>query len=446
MISSRVTIAAALLAAASSSTRPVRGAERVDFTRQVRPILAAKCLHCHGQDPSHREANLRLDVYEAPDDETAGAASVITPGDAEGSELISRITSDDADLHMPPVASDKTLKPEEIEILRRWVEQGAEYKKHWSFVAPQRPAVPQVSDAAWVRNPIDAFVLARLEAEGLKPSPIAADNALLRRLSLDLVGLPPTLEELAAYESLTHDDPQQACDVQIDRLLASPHFGERWARLWLDAARYADSDGFEKDKPRFVWHYRDWVINAINADKPYDDFIIEQIAGDMLPDATQDQRVATGFLRNSMINEEGGIDPEQFRMEALFDRMDAIGKSVLGLTVQCAQCHTHKYDPISHEEYYRLLSFLNDDYEAISWVYSKDQLQQIEAIHKEDAKLEAELKQKHVEWQSKIAHWEEKARAAAAAWHQLPPLEPEWIGGLAHPQALPDNSVLTLGF
>ena len=325
---------AGLLAAIFAAT--ALADDRVDYTRDVRPILATNCFHCHGQDPSHREADLRLDLFESPSDEVNGAEAAIVPGDVEGSEFVNRLISEDADVGMPPADSGKVLKPAEIELLRRWVEQGAEYKKHWAFSAPERPAVPQVSDATWVRNPIDAFVLARLEAEGLKPSPPADANTLLRRLSLDLTGLPPTLAEVAAFESAAPVNLSLAFLHEAERLLVSLHFGERWARLWLDAARYADSDGFEKDKPRYVWHFRDWVINSLNADKPYDQFIIEQIAGDLLLDATQDQRVATGFLRNSMINEEGGIDPEQFRMEAQFDRMDAVGKAVLGLTVQCA--------------------------------------------------------------------------------------------------------------
>ena len=262
-----------------------------------------------------------------------GAVAVIDNAKPAESELIARITSNDPDVHMPPPDSGKVLKPEQIETLRKWVLDGAKYQQHWAFVAPQRPGVPTVKNQGWIRNPIDAFVLARLEREGLEPSPPASPNALLRRLSLDLVGLPPTLEELAAVE---HDGGEQACQREIERLLASPHFGERWGRIWLDAARYADSDGFEKDKPRFVWMYRDWVINALNQDLPYDQFIVDQIAGDLLPHPTQDQLVATGFLRNSMINEEGGIDPEQFRMEAMYDRMDAIGKGILGLTIQCA--------------------------------------------------------------------------------------------------------------
>ncbi len=250
------------------------------------------------------------------------------------------------------------LSAEQIALLRRWIDQGADWPdakvagpdarlNHWAFKAPVRPKLPEVKDKGWVRNPVDAFVIAKLEEKKLAPSPEADRTMLLRRLSLDLIGLPPTPDEVDAFLA---DKSPDAYEKQVTRLLASPHYGEKWGRQWLDAARYADSDGFEKDKPRNVWFYRDWVINAFNRNLPYDEFIIEQLAGDQLPNATQDQIVATGFLRNSMVNEEGGVDPEQFRMEAMYDRMDAIGKSVLGLTIQCAQCHNHKFDPVLQEE------------------------------------------------------------------------------------------------
>jgi mono/diheme cytochrome c family protein len=422
----------------------MQAADRVDFTRDVRPILANNCFHCHGQDPSHREAELRLDLFESPADDVRGADAVIIPGDLEGSELVNRITTDDADVRMPPATSGKELKPEEIETLRRWVEQGAEYKPHWAFVAPQRPDVPQVSRSEWMQNPIDAFVLRRLESEGLQPSPRAAPNTLLRRLSLDLVGLPPTLDELTKYESSVANDPAQAYQNEIDRLLASPHFGERWARIWLDAARYADSDGFEKDKPRFVWHYRDWVINALNADKPYDEFVVEQIAGDLLANANQDTRVATGFLRNSMINEEGGIDPEQFRMEALFDRMDAVGKAVLGLTIQCAQCHTHKYDPIEHADYYRMFAFLNNSDEGQISAYTDDEQSQWAETKKLIARLENELKAANPDWAERMAEWEASLKDDSDQWAIVRP-ELDSSGGQKH-YLLEDGSVLAQGY
>ncbi|MFN3486868.1 MAG: DUF1549 domain-containing protein, partial [Planctomycetota bacterium] len=303
---------------------------KLDFHRDIRPILSDRCLLCHGPDGKSRTSPLRLDTREGATADLGGYAAVV-PGKPEKSELVRRITSRDPAEAMPPPKSGKKLTAREVELLKRWIAEGAAYERHWAFVAPKRPAVPEVKSPAWCRNEIDRFILARLEREGLKPSPEADRETLLRRLSLDLVGLPPTPSELDAFLA---DRSPDAYEKQVERLLASPHYGERWGRLWLDAARYADSDGYEKDKQREVWFYRDWVVSAFNRDLPYDRFIIEQIAGDLLPAATQDQIVGTGFLRNSMINEEGGVDPEQFRMEAMFDRMDAIGKSILGLTVQ----------------------------------------------------------------------------------------------------------------
>ncbi len=378
----------------------------LNFTRDVRPILANNCFPCHGPDAKNRKADLRLDVRDTAGN-IHGAASVVDRKKPAECELITRITSDDPDVHMPPPDSGKALKPEQIEILRRWVLQGAEYQPHWAFVAPQRPEVPKVKGQTWVRNPIDAFVLARLEREGLEPSASANSSTLLRRLSLDLIGLPPTFEELTAFE---RGGGEAAYQNEIERLLASPHYGERWGRIWLDAARYADSDGFEKDKPRFVWMYRDWVINALNQDLPYDQFIIDQIAGDLLPHPTQDQLVATGFLRNSMINEEGGIDPEQFRMEAMYDRMDAIGKGILGLTIQCAQCHSHKYDPLTQTEYYRMFAFINNCHEAQITVYTPPQQDQWRATETVIRTIEAELKAANPDWPQRMAVWEESVR------------------------------------
>src|SRR5215475_8677767 len=277
--------------------------------------------------------------------------------------------------------------------------QATEKERHWAFRKPVRPTVPKVKNQIRVRNPIHSFIFARLEQEGLAPSPEADRTTLLRRLSLDLTGLPPTPAEIDAY---LKDRSPNAYEKQVERLLASPHYGERWGRVWLDAARYADSDGYEKDKQRWVWFYRDWVINSLNQDKPYDQFIIEQIAGDLLPNARQDQVVATGFLRDSMINEEGGIDPEQFRMEAMFDRMDAIGKSILGLTIQCAQCHTHKYDPLKHEEYYRMFAFLNNAYEANIAVYTPEEQMKRANIFSQIREIEVALQERTPDWRKRM--------------------------------------------
>ncbi|MBU6400838.1 MAG: DUF1553 domain-containing protein, partial [Verrucomicrobia bacterium] len=289
----------------------------------------------------------------------------------------------------------------------------AAWREHWAFKAPVRPEIPAVRDSAWVRTPVDRFVLARLEREQLQPSPRADRVTLLRRLSLDLIGLPPTVEEVDAFLA---DRSPDAYARQVERLLSSPHYGECWGRHWLDAARYADSDGFEKDKPRFIWAYRDWVITALNRDLPYDQFVIDQIAGDQLPHPTQDDRVATGFLRNAMLNEEGGVDPEQFRMEGLIDRMDCIGKSILGLTIQCAQCHNHKYDPLTQEEYYRLFAFLNNDQEGSLVAYSVKQQMQVANLTRQIGDLEAGLRHRSPDWQQRMDQWEDTVKNDQPHW------------------------------
>jgi hypothetical protein len=410
LIATALAIAPAL---AADSSKPL------NFTRDVRPILSDACFHCHGPDASHREADLRLDVWESAGD-IRGAEQVIDRKSPEKSELLARITSEDPDVKMPPPDSHKVLKPEQIAVLKQWVLQGGTYRKHWAFVAPQRPDVPEVAHKAWVRNPIDAFVLARLQREGLEPSAAANANTLLRRMSLDLTGLPPSLEDLAAIE---RDGGEESYQRQVERLIASPHYGERWGRVWLDAARYADSDGFEKDKPRFVWMYRDWVINALNEDLSYEQFIVDQIAGDLLPKPTQDQLVATGFLRNSMINEEGGIDPEQFRMEAMYDRMDAIGKGILGVTIQCAQCHSHKYDPITQTEYYQMFAFLNNCHEAQITVYTPQQEEDWRETDVLIHKIEDRLRTANPNWPERMAAWEESVRREKRT---------EWTGVQTH--------------
>ena len=283
---------------------------------------------------------------------------------------------------------------------------------HWAWRAPVSPPIPEVSPSA--SNPIDAFIRDRLAKEGLQPSPPADRITLLRRLHLDLTGLPPTPDEVDAF---LKQRPGPAYLRKAEELLDSPHYGERWGRHWLDAARYADSDGFEKDKPRFVWAYRDWVVNALNRDLPYNQFIIEQIAGDLLPGSTDDQRVATGFLRNSMLNEEGGVDPEQFRTDALIDRMDAIGKSILGVTIQCAQCHDHKYEPMSQEEYFRLFAFLNNDHESSRVYHTLDQRRKVADLTRQIRDLEAGLQHHTPGWQDRMAAWEESLRSPGTAWH-----------------------------
>ncbi|HXG08609.1 MAG TPA: PSD1 and planctomycete cytochrome C domain-containing protein, partial [Gemmataceae bacterium] len=338
---------------------PVRAAraDRLDFNRDIRPILSGHCFKCHGPDEEKRKARLRLDLRDAALRPARSGMPIIAPGKPDESELVQRIFSTDPAEVMPPPAAKLPLSDSQKQSLKRWIAEGAEYQPHWAFVPPRQAPLPKVKQTDWPRNPIDYFILARLEKEGLRPSPPADRYTLVRRLYLDLIGLPPTPEEADAF---VNDDSPNAYEKLVDRLLASPHYGERWARRWLDLARYADTNGYEKDRARSIWPYRDWVINALNADLPFDQFTIEQIAGDLLPNATLEQRIATGFHRNTMLNEEGGIDPLEFRFHAMTDRVATTGTVWLGLTLGCAQCHTHKYDPISQREYYQLMAFLNN--------------------------------------------------------------------------------------
>ena len=334
----------------------------VDFRKDVEPIFKARCQMCHG--PSQQMSGLRLDSRDA-------ALSVIVPGKSAESALMHRVMGDKGLKAMPPVGN--RLSPEQIATLRAWIDEGAVWpasaaaaapvkSTHWAFQPIRHPAPPKTSDDAWVRNPIDAFILARLDKEKIKPSPEASKRVLLRRLSLDLTGLPPTPDELDAFVADTRPD---AYERQVDRLLGSVHFGEKWARHWLDRARYADSDGYEKDWARpYAWRYRNYVIDAFNSDMPFDRFTIEQIAGDLLPDATVEQRVATGFHRNTLTNREGGVDNNQFIFENALDRSNTVATAWMGLTTGCAQCHNHKFDPISQKEHYQLLAFFDNLEEA----------------------------------------------------------------------------------
>ncbi len=338
---------------------PVRGAslEAPDFTREVRPILSRNCFKCHGPDDAARKSRLRLDVREVALQPAKSGATALVPGNPAGSELVKRIFSTDEEEVMPPPSTKNHLTPAEKDTLKRWIAAGAEYKQHWAFVPPAQAPLPVVRQTSWPRNAMDHFVLARLEKEGLAPSAAANRYTLARRVYLDLIGLPPTPEEADAF---VQDGSAHAYEKLVDGLLASPRYGERWGRRWMDLARYADSNGYEKDRQRTIWPWRDWVVNALNADLPFDQFTIEQIAGDMLPKATVDQIIATGFHRNTMLNEEGGIDPLEFRFHAMTDRVLTTGATWLGLTVGCAQCHTHKYDPIPHREYYQMMAFLDN--------------------------------------------------------------------------------------
>ncbi len=435
------TALAAVLALAVPSLAAPATSAKVDFARDILPILSAKCFACHGPDDAHRKAKLRLDVRESALASRDGKPAIV-PGSLTKSELWRRINAKNDDV-MPPRKEGKPLTSPELALIKKWLEQGAPYAEHWAFVPPVRPSVPQIGNRqSATSNPIDAFISAKLAADKLKTSPPADQPTLLRRLSLDLIGLPPTPEELDAFLA---DKSPDAWSKQVERLLASPHYGERWGRLWLDAARYADSDGYEKDKRRLVHFYRDWVIAAFNRDLPYDRFIIEQLAGDQLPGATQDQFVATGFLRNSMLNEEGGVHPEQFRMEAMFDRMDAVGKGILGLTTACAQCHNHKYDPLTQEEYYRMFAFLNNDHEAMPRVFTAPEQEKIASLRKQMAEVEAAMKAQIPNWRARMAKWETEVAGNQPSWTVLRDMELITDNNQRYyPQ--PDGSLLAAGW
>jgi hypothetical protein len=352
----RVILAIFCCAALSAHVR----ADDIDFSRDIRPILSQNCYACHGPDSEHREADLRLDTDEGMKADNEGDRAVV-PGDLSQSEMVKRITSKSAKKHMPPADSGKKLTAEQIATLESWIKQGAKWSQFWSFVPPMKAPLPMVKDAAWAATPIDRFILARLEKENLHPSPPADRRTLIRRVSLDLTGLPPTPTEV---EGFVADQSPDAYSHLVDRLLASPAFGEKWAHVWLDLARFADTNGYEKDRGREMWPYRDWLINALNEDMPFDEFTVEQLAGDLLPHPTESQLIATAFNRNTMINEEGGVDPEEFRVEEVKDRVDTTVQVWMGLTMGCAKCHTHKYDPITQKEYYQFYGLFNESEDA----------------------------------------------------------------------------------
>ncbi len=405
----------------------------VDFQRDVQPILSEHCSHCHGVDPKTRKAKLRLDTRDGALEGGRSGPSIV-PGKPGTSELYLRITSHDTDLVMPPPKEKKPLTEAQQRIIKQWITEGAKYETHWAFVPPKKSPLPAVGE----KSPIDAFVRARLKADRRSAAPPAATHTLCRRLYLDLIGLPPSPEELAAFE-------KEGVEKTIERLLASKRFGEKWARQWLDLARYSDTNGYEKDLRREMWVWRDWVVSALNDDMPYDRFIIEQIAGDLLPNATQRQRVATGFLRNSMINEEGAIVPEQYRMFEMFDRMDCLGKAVLGMTAQCAQCHTHKFDPLTQREYYGMFAFLNNTYEAQSWAYMPDQITQIGTIRKNVRTLEDRMRAEVPNHKAETAAWAAEVKAKLANWTPITAIELGSVSGLNHPTQESDKSLLMKG-
>ena len=353
---STVALSAGIWATQHSTTPPKPKKVKLDYNRDIRPIID-KCITCHGHDPKAIAAGLRLDRRDGATKKLADGLIAIVPGHPEQSEMIRRIYAKSKDDLMPPPDSNKVLSDEEKATLKEWISEGAEYKKHWAFVKPVRPPVPAVTDKSWPVNPIDNFVLAKMEENGLHPSPEADKRTLIRRVTLDLTGLDPTPAEV--YNFLEDKSPN-AYEKVVDRLLASPRYGERMAMDWMDYARYADSNGYQSDWERFQYRWRDWVIDAYNKNMPYDQFTIEQLAGDLLPHPTTDQIIATGFNRNHRINTEGGVIPEEWRIETVIDRVETTSAVWLGLTAGCARCHDHKYDPISQDEFYSLCAYFNN--------------------------------------------------------------------------------------
>ncbi|MBI3472433.1 MAG: DUF1553 domain-containing protein [Candidatus Solibacter usitatus] len=396
---------------------PAESTPPVEFNRDIRPILSDKCYTCHGPDPANRKSKLRFDT-EAGAKQDLGGRFAIMPGDPSKSEIIRRLTTDNQAMRMPPAyAGAAKLGEREIGLVRRWIEQGARWQKHWSFIPLRRPDLPRVSNAGWPRDGIDYFVLERLEREGLRPSPEAARETLIRRVSLDLNGLPPTPAEIDAF---LNDASPNAYEKVVDRLLASPRYGERMAARWLDAARYADTNGYQTDAERFMWRWRDWVIDAFNRNKPFDRFTIEQLAGDLLPHATADQIIATGFNRNHRGNGEGGIIPEEYAVEYVVDRVETTSTVWLGLTMGCTRCHDHKYDPFTQKEFYQLYGYFNNIPErgkAFKYGNSpplipaptprqQEQLQELEkavaAAEKRFSQVQPELAKAQREWEKSL--------------------------------------------
>ncbi len=434
----------------------------IDFTRDIQPIFAVHCVSCHGAKKA--AGQLRLDNKTAAMKGGISGA-IILPGNSKSSILLARVTGSDGQAKMP--MGGDPLNAAQIELLRRWIDGGAiwpaletqnpepETKLHWAYKKPLRPVIPTVKNQAWVRNPIDAFVLARLEKEGLQPAPEASKETLLRRVYLDLIGLPPSVKEMDEFLA---DRSPTVYEKVVDKLLASPHYGERWARPWLDLARYADSNGYEKDRPRVMWKYRDWVINALNNDMPFDQFTIEQLAGDMLLNATIDQKIASGFHRNTLLNQEGGVDDEEARFDILIDRVNTTATTWLGSTIGCAQCHNHKYDPISQKDYYKLMAFFdNHEYKILElgnsegWVVepelempTPEQAANRKSLRDEIAKVESKLKTDTPELTAAQTAWEREQLNEATRWTTLEPTAFNSTGGTTFTK-LEDKSLLAGG-
>ncbi|MCS7159955.1 MAG: DUF1549 domain-containing protein, partial [Gemmatales bacterium] len=392
---------------ANSTTRSI------DFNRDIRPILSDNCFACHGPDEKARKADLRLDRKEDAFRMLRDGGHAIVPGKPEASELFLRLTTDNSQARMPPKSSKKQLNSAQIELIRQWILQGAPWSEHWAFVPPSKPAIPEVRDRSWPRNPIDKFILARLEAEGLKPAPEADRITLLRRVSLDLTGLPPTPAEVEAFLA---DSSPQAYENAVERLLRSPRYGEHMARYWLDAVRYGDTHGMHLDNYREIWPYRDWVVRAFNENLPYDQFITWQLAGDLLPNPTEDQLIATGYLRCHVTTNEGGSIEEEVYVRNVVDRVDNFGSVMLGMTFACAQCHDHKYDPVTMRDFYGLFAFLNSmdgpdmdgnrkDPPPVLKVANEQQKQQLANLRNRISHLQQRQKQRASETEADFQRW-----------------------------------------
>jgi len=448
---------ACLMSASIVGTRGVQAAPKLDYNRHVRPILSDKCFACHGPDAAQRQAGLRLDDRAAALQKAESDLLAIVPGKPGESELIRRILAADATERMPPPDSKKSLSATEIETLTQWIEQGAQYDQHWSFRPPVRPSLPETGRANWAREPSDQFILARLESEGLVPSAEADKPALLRRLTLDLTGLPPTLAEVDAFLA---DQRPDAYERVMDRLLASPNFGERLALDWLDAARYADTHGYHIDSGRDMTHWREYVIDSFNRGLPYDRFTVEQLAGDLLPDAatpdeTLRQKIASGFNRNHMINFEGGAIAQEYLTAYIVDRVNTTSTVFLGLTVACAQCHDHKYDPLSQKEFYQLYAFFNNVPEngldgskgnaaPLLKAPTAGQKLQLERLGAEIASAEAQLSATSVSVDPEQQRWEQQAVEQKDVWTVAELTNARSLGG-AKLQKLDDRSWLATG-
>ena len=403
--------------------RSLYAEQPIDFNRDIRPIVSGVCVACHGPDEAAREAGLRLDTHEGAIEDLGGYSAVV-PGDASASELLARITSDDDDLRMPPPGKGRALTNEEVELLRRWINSGAEYSKHWSYVPPRRVPLPTVVQKDWGHDAIDRFVLAKLEENQLAPSVEADRNTLARRVAMVLTGLPPSDSEVTEFLA---DQTEGAYERFVDAQLRKPSFGERWARVWLDLARYADSAGYADDPARTIWSYRDYVIRSLNENKPFDQFTIEQLAGDLLDSPTEQQLVATAFHRNTMTNNEGGTNDEQFRNEAVVDRVNTTFAVWMGTTMACAQCHTHKYDPITHDEYFQIFDFFNQSEDAdrrnespVLELWSDDQRERKSELRDKIASLQRTLDHRTPELESAFEAWLAQLREPPA-WRSLVP-------------------------